>query len=226
MLSGLTAPWKERAVCHHTFSLFLWTSKTRCLEPYPRGTVVSEGPWMGVTDVFPSITIKRVNFGMTDSTMPHTSAYGFSSWIEKSEGVADANLAAAELFPTLPENVSMIRRSRLSWCLTYPIHNYWPLKLIEYTDPMGFVTHIPHCNLSSGTCMSRIRRALERLSITLDFCCSIRMSSGFSYSNYVEQFLNNMVVDISPLRGATWLVKWHNGGTYETDALLRTYNYY
>ena len=31
-----------------------------------------------------------------------TSAYGFSSWIEKPDAVAAANLAAADVFPIFP----------------------------------------------------------------------------------------------------------------------------
>lgn len=54
--------------------------------------------------MYPSIaTSHQCCFNTKLAARSHTSAYGFSSSMEKSlEGVAVANLAAADSFPTLP----------------------------------------------------------------------------------------------------------------------------
>lgn len=65
---------------------------------------------MDLRDEYPSIAAKaraRVSYGTScvKTTVGHTSAYGLSDWIFKmSDGVAAANLAAADSDPILPQS--------------------------------------------------------------------------------------------------------------------------
>lgn len=61
----------------------------------------SRGLWREATGVCPSIA-GSVSDASIEHSVFRTSAYGFSSSIEKSEAVAAWNLAAAESLPTFP----------------------------------------------------------------------------------------------------------------------------
>jgi hypothetical protein len=60
------------------------------------------GPWKGARGECPSIAVVISELAIESLMELGTSAYGFSSWIEKSEAVAAWNFAAAEDLPTFP----------------------------------------------------------------------------------------------------------------------------
>jgi hypothetical protein len=72
------------------------------LAPSRGGFVAFRGPWMGARGECPSIAVALNNTATEVGTYQFTSAYGFSSCIEKSEAVAAWNFAAADDLPTFP----------------------------------------------------------------------------------------------------------------------------
>lgn len=95
-----------------------------------------------------------------------TSEYGFSSWMEKSDADAAANLAAEEVLPILPVLCVRYCHSReLSLLSHTPIVavNTCKLSARRHTIVDDHECGLPHWSLSSGTCMVSWSRFGDKL---------------------------------------------------------------
>lgn len=143
------------AACHCISWRLQSTSKLGYPEPCPGAFGRSPGLSKGERDECPSIAglVSRIQKSLDEVC---TSAYGRSLWIENvSDGVAAAKRAAVDSWPIFPvRNLSNATRRRTK-TQCYPNRSCSHLRSVRshVIDPYGNRLNLPHCSLSSGTCI-------------------------------------------------------------------------